>query len=155
MEESAMDMKDKTTDTPVTKLNDNSHSHQLSVDNNGLGKLSVEGNGKGMAAGRTSVHSHNEQTFEEKLNAKGKSKKALRSTLQRKTNQFIKELNAQQAEDDGEENSKIVQERMLKKQLLERSKERRTRKERKKQAKANKLQKTLTAKHKNETMTRT
>lgn len=72
-------------------------------------------------------------------------KKALRSTLQRKTNQFIKELNAQQAEDDGEENSKYVQERMLKKNLVQKFRERKTRKERKKQAKAIKLKKTLTA----------
>lgn len=46
----------------------------------------------------------------------------MRSTLQRKNNQFIKELNAQQAEDDGEENSRIVQERMLKNSLMQKAK---------------------------------
>jgi hypothetical protein len=81
------------------------------------------------------------------LKAQANIKKAIRSTLQRKNNQFIKELNAQQAEDDGEENSKIVQERMLKKTLVQRSRERKTRKERKKQAKAKKLEKALTSKN--------
>ena len=81
------------------------------------------------------------------MKAQANIKKAIRSTLQRKNNQFIKELNAQQAEDDGEENSKIVQERMLKKTLVQRSRERKTRKERKKQAKAKKLEKALTSKN--------
>lgn len=58
-------------------------------------------------------------------------KKALRSTLQRKTNQFIMEMNAQQAEDEGEENSKFIQERLLKKNLVQKFRERKTRKERK------------------------
>ena len=65
--------------------------------------------------------------------------------MQRKDNQFIKELNAQQAEDDGEENSKVIQERVLKKMLMEKSKEKKLRKERKKQAKMQK-HKTLTMK---------
>ena len=38
------------------------------------------------------------------------------------------------AEDDGEENSKIVQERVLKKQLMEKAKEKKIRREKKKQA---------------------
>jgi hypothetical protein len=71
-------------------------------------------------------------TFEERLKAKITQKKAIRSTLLRKSNQYIKELNAQQAEDDGEENSKIVQERVLKKMLMEKAKERKWRKEKKK-----------------------
>jgi hypothetical protein len=79
------------------------------------------------------------------LKAEAGVKKTIRSTLQRKTNQFIKELNAQQAEDDGEENSKIVNERLLKKTLIQRSRERKSRKDRKKQAKAIKLQKTMSS----------
>jgi mannitol-specific phosphotransferase system IIBC component len=61
----------------------------------------------------------------------------------RKNNQFIKELNARQAEDDGEENSKIVQERILKKQLQEKANDKKAKKERKK---IKKLQKASTVK---------
>jgi hypothetical protein len=91
-------------------------------------------------------HSHsNSLTFDERLKARVTQKRAIVSTLQRKSNQFIKELNAQMAEDDGEENSKIVQERVLKKQLMEKAKEKKMRREKKKQAKVEKI-KTLTMK---------
>jgi hypothetical protein len=87
MEEAGLESKNnhKATDAPVTEINSHSHSHQPSAE-------VLEGK-----HGHVHKHSHhhNEQTFEEKLRAQANIKKAIRSTLQRKTNQFIKELNAQ------------------------------------------------------------
>jgi hypothetical protein len=88
MEEPALESKnnEKITDAPVTEINSHFDSHQPSAEVLEAKPGHVHKHGH---------HHHNEQTFEEKLRAEANIKKAIRSTLQRKTNQFIKELNAQ------------------------------------------------------------
>ena len=142
---------------PPTKLHTNQVSHDLTADIRGVAGTNsdlrhhskhdhYQDNKDEHKHHHHHHHGHsNSLTFDERLKARVTQKRAIVSTLQRKSNQFIKELNAQMAEDDGEENSKIVQERVLKKQLMEKAKEKKIRREKKKQAKVEKI-KTLTMK---------